>query len=346
MRKILLVSALLPLVLAGCQDEAGRASGTRDAIRAVGSSSVYPFATLAGERFAEATGMKTPQIESTGTGGGLERFCAGIGPETPDISNASRRMKLSEFERCKANGVTDIIEVEIGFDGLAFGASVAGPGFALTLEDIYKALAANPYGQPNTAKNWSDVNPRLPNVQISLLGPPSTSGTYDSFRELILMAGCDANAEMAALKASNPDQHDEVCGTFRGSPHYVEQGENDNLIISKLSTNPNSVGAFAFSYLAGNLSKIKAVTLNGVVPSIETINDGSYPGSRTMYIYIKKAHIGVIPGVKEYAAEFLKGAAMGGYLTERGLVPAVKDNAAVAQANVDNLTVMDGSELK
>ncbi len=345
-RAKLMLVAISAITLAGCQDQAGSGGTSRDAIRAVGSSTVYPFATLVGERFAEGTGNRKPQIESTGTGGGMERFCGGIGPDTPDISNASRRMKKSEFERCMANGVTEIIELEIGFDGLAFGESVNGPNFALTLEDVYKALAAKPFGQPNNFRTWRDVNPNLPAVAISVLGPPTTSGTYDSFKELVFTVGCETNPAMKALKDSDADAHRDICGTLRGSPFYVEQGENDNLIISKLNRNPNSVGAFGFSYLEGNLDKIRPIPLNGVAPSVETINSGAYPGSRAMFIYIKKAHLDIIPGLKEYAAEFLKAGQEGGYLKAIGLIPPHKDGAAKANANLANLAIMDGSELK
>jgi phosphate transport system substrate-binding protein len=345
LKKIALV-AVSALALSACQDQASSGGAARDTIRAVGSSTVYPFATVVGERFAEATGMKKPQIESTGTGGGLERFCSGVGPETPDIANASRRMKKSEFEKCQAAGVTDIIEIQIGYDGLAFGEAKSGPGITLTLEDIYKALAAEPYGKPNTAKTWKDVNPALPAVAISVFGPPSTSGTYDSFKELLLMAGCDKNAEMKALKDSDKDKHDKVCGTFRGAPFYVEQGENDNLIISKLDKNPTSLGAFGFSYLNSNTDKIKAIPIGGVSPSMATIADGSYPGSRAMFIYVKKAHIGVIPGLTEYVTEFAKGSANGGYLNERGLIPPTKDMETAVAATIKAATVMTGAELK
>jgi phosphate transport system substrate-binding protein len=344
-KKIMLVAASA-LILAACQDQAASGGAARDTIRAVGSSTVYPFATLVGERFAEATGMKKPQIESTGTGGGFERFCGGIGPDTPDISNASRRMKKSEFEKCQANGVTDIIEVQIGFDGLAFGESKAGAGFSLTLEDIYKALAAEPYGKPNTAKSWKDVNPSLPAIGISVFGPPSTSGTYDSFKELLLMAGCDKNPEMKALKDSDEEKHKKICGTFRGSPYYVEQGENDNLIISKLDKNPTSLGAFGFSYLNSNIDKIKPIPINGVAPSMATIADGSYPGSRAMFIYVKKAHIGVIPGLMDYVAEFAKASATGGYLNERGLIPPTSEAATAIAATIKDAKVMTGADLK
>jgi len=186
-------AATCALALSACQDQAASGGGARDYISAVGSSTVYPFATAAGEKFAEATGNKVPKIDSTGTGGGFERFCQGVGGDTPDIANASRRIKKKEFDSCAANGVKDIVEIQIGIDGIALGEAARGPGFKLTEEDVYKALAANPYGKPNTAKTWKDVNPALPAVGISVFGPPSTSGTYDAFKELIMGKGCDAD---------------------------------------------------------------------------------------------------------------------------------------------------------
>lgn len=345
LKKIALIATSM-LALSACQDQASSGGAARDSIRAVGSSTVYPFATVVGERFAEATGMKKPQIESTGTGGGFERFCAGVGPDTPDIANASRRMKKSELEKCKANGVTDVIEIQIGFDGLALGEAKSGPGIALSLEDIYKALAAEPYGKPNTAQTWKDVNPALPAVAISVFGPPSTSGTYDSFKELMMVAGCDKNPEMKALKDSDKDKHEKICGTLRGAPFYVEQGENDNLIISKLDKNPTSLGAFGFSYLNSNTDKIKAISIGGIAPTMATIGDGTYPGSRAMFIYVKKAHIGVIPGLMEYVNEFAKASASGGYLNERGLIPPTAKQAATIAETLKAASVLDGSALK
>lgn len=343
---LIALAASSALALSACQDQASSAGAARDFISAVGSSTVYPFATTAGERFAEATGNKTPKIDSTGTGGGFERFCQGVGGDTPDIINASRRMKAKEFAACQANGVKDIVEVQIGIDGIALGEAQRGPSFRLTEEDVYKALAANPYGKPNTAKTWQDVNPALPAVGISVFGPPSTSGTYDAFKELILVKGCDANAEMKALKASDKDQHEAICGGLRGSPYYVEQGENDNLIISKLDKNPTSLGIFGFSYLDANKDKIRGVPVQGVSPSYAAIADGSYPGSRPLYIYVKKAHVGVIPGIADYVIEILKGSVDGGYLAAKGLIASPKPIADKALATATAMTPLDGAELK
>jgi len=348
LQKFALVAGAVTAVLAlsACQDQASSGGAARDYISAVGSSTVYPFATTVGERFAEATGNKKPKIDSTGTGGGFERFCSGVGGDTPDIANASRRIKKKEFDTCAKNGVTEIVEVQIGIDGIALGEAARGPGFQLSEEDVYKALAANPYGKPNTAKTWKDVNPALPAVAISVFGPPSTSGTYDAFKELILGKGCDANAGMKALKDSNKDKHEEICTTLRGAPFYVEQGENDNLIISKLDKNPTSLGIFGFSYLDANKDKIKAVPVQGVAPTYAAIADGSYPGSRPLFIYVKKKHIGVIPGLAEYVAEFLKGAGEGGYLGAKGLIVSPKNVADVAAANAKGMTALNGAELK
>lgn len=345
--KKLAIACVPLLMLSACGDQAGRAGGSRDYISAVGSSTVFPFANIAAEQFGAANaGMKTPRIESTGTGGGIERFCAGIGAATADIVNASRRMKPSEFEACRANGVTDIIEIEIGIDGLAMGESINGPGFSLTREDIYAALAANPYGRPNTSRTWRDVNPALPNVDIAVYGPPSTSGTYDSFKELLLVPGCESNPEMRALKDSDKPRFEAVCQTLRGAPHYVEQGENDNLIIQKLVRNPNNIGIFGFSYLDANRSQIRDVRVNGVEATPATIADGSYPGSRTMYIYVKRAHISVIPGLQQYLQAFVEAAGVNGPLSRRGLIPLPAERYAEAQRVARELPLLTAEQLR
>lgn len=347
MIKIFALIAVSAIALAGCNDQAGSSGASRDYISAVGSSTVYPFATTAAEEFVRANaGMKTPKIESTGTGGGMERFCQGVGAGYPDIANASRRMKKSEFDKCAAAGVTDIVEVQIGIDGIAIGESVNGPKFSLAPEDLYKALAAKPYGKDNTAKTWKDVNPALPAVGISVYGPPSTSGTYDAFKELIMEKGCTANAEMKALKDSDKDSFESICHGLRGAPYYVEQGENDNLMIGKLAKNPNSVGIFGYSYLEENLDKVRGIPLAGVAPEYAAIASGEYPGARPLYVYVKKAHVGVIPGLKEYLAEFLKGAADGGYLKAKGLIVSPADVSAKANAAASAMTSLDGADLK
>ena len=309
-------------LLAGCQDQASTSGGgTRDHIAIVGSSTVFPFAKAVSERYASgAAGRTAPVLESTGTGGGIEQFCAGVGPGTPDVANASRRMKVSELETCQKNGVTDVAEVTIGIDGIAMAQSVEGPKFALTEAQIYQALAAKPYGMEQTAKTWADVDASLPNIPIAVYGPPSTSGTRDAFEELILQKGCDANPKMAALKESDKDQHDAVCTDIRTDGAYKEQGENDNLIVQKLASNPDMMGVFGYSYMEANANKVRGIPIQGVTPTYETIASGEYPGARPLYIYVKQAHLQAIPGLQAYLDQWMKMWERGGPLAKIGLV--------------------------
>lgn len=345
------ISALaLASLVAGCQDQAGGGGGAsmRDQIRAVGSSTVYPFATAVAEQFVQNNpGMKSPIIESTGTGAGMKLFCAGVGAQYPDIEDASRRMKKSEFDQCIANGVTEIVEIQIGVDGLAFAESQKGRGFALTPELVYKALAANPFGKgANTAQKWSDVDPSLPDVTISVFGPPSTSGTRDSLAELILEVGCTSDPAMKELKKKNEDEFKAVCTKVREDGKYVDSGENDNLIVQKLVANPNSVGIFGYSFLEENRSSLKDIPLNGIEATYENVASGEYPGARPLYIYVKKAHLKAIPGLKEYVAEFAKGWGPDGYLAKRGMVASTADVRTKNAATIQTMAVLDGSELK
>jgi phosphate transport system substrate-binding protein len=348
-KKISLV-AISALALTACNDQAstgGAAGGSRQEIRIVGSSTVFPFAKAASEAFAKAdTSRKSPVLESTGTGGGIEQFCKGVGAETPDIANASRRMKKSEFENCQKNGVKDIVEVQVGIDGLALAQSNKGTKFVLSTTDVYKALAANPFGKPQTAKLWSDVNPSLPKLPISLYGPPTTSGTRDSFHELIMEAGCKSDAAMKALKETDEDKYKAICTEIRTDGAFKEQGENDNLIVQKLDSNPNMVGIFGYSYMEENASKVHGIVMNGVSPTVATISDGSYPGARKMFIYVKKAHIDKIPGIKEFIAEFLKGGAVGGYLTKLGMIASTDTDYKAATEAANSLNAMTGADLK
>jgi phosphate transport system substrate-binding protein len=344
--RLFATTAVAALALSACGDSGGSSGGTRDYVSVAGSSTVYPYATAAAEEFARANaGMTQPRVESIGTGGGIERFCAGIGANTPDIATASRRMKPAEFATCAQNGVTDIVEIRIGIDGLALAESVNGPRFQLTREDIYRGLAANPFGQPNTATTWRDVNPALPAIPISVYGPPSTSGTYDSFAELIMGPGCETNPEMDALKDSNKDEYERICHTLRGAPHYVEQGENDNLIIQRLATNPNSLGLFGFSYLDGNRDTIRDVPIDGVEATVASISGGSYPGSRPLFIYVKKRHIDVIRGLGDYVRAFVASTAPGGSLTTRGLIPLDAEGHAAAVRAAAEMPVLTAADL-
>ena len=306
------------------------AAQARDYISIVGSSTVYPFATVVAENFGKTTSFKTPKIESTGSGGGFKLFCQGVGVDTPDITNASRAIKSSEVATCKKNGVTDIIEVKIGYDGIAIANSKKGPTLKLTRKDLYLALAKfvpDPKGGkrvvPNPYKTWHDVNSSLSKEKIEVLGPPPTSGTRDAFTELVMETGCEQYDWIEAMKKSDKGKFKEICLTLREDGAYVEAGENDNLIVQKLVANPEAVGIFGFSFLEENADKIQGSAIDGVKPTFETIADGSYPVSRPLFFYVKKAHIGTVPGMEEYLAEFTSEPAWGeyGYLSERGLIP-------------------------
>ena len=323
------------------------ASESRDQIRAVGSSTVYPFAKAVAEGLAKADpSIKSAIIESTGTGAGMKLFCAGVGSAHPDIENASRRMKKSEYEECAKNGVKDIVEIQVGLDGIAFAEATGGPGIALTPVDVYKALAANPFGKPNTYKTWKDVNPALPDEAILVYGPPSTSGTRDALAELILTKGCESDPAMKALKEKDKDAAKKVCTEIRGDGAYVDAGENDNLIVQKIAANPKAIGVFGFSFLEENMDKLKGITMGGIAPTYASISDFSYPGARPLYIYVKAAHLKAIKGLKDYALEFSRAWGPDGYLKKQGMVIAPEDvrtkNAKVAA----EMTLLDPSTLK
>ena len=331
-------------LLAGC---GGGQNASRDQIRAVGSSTVYPFAKVVANSLAKSnTEFKSPIIESTGTGAGMKLFCAGVGAQHPDIENASRRIKKSEYDDCVKNGVKDVVEIQVGLDGIAFAEATGGPGLALTPADVYKALAANPFGKPNTAKTWKDVNPAFPAEPILVYGPPSTSGTRDALKELILAKGCESDPAMKALKDSDKERHDKICTEVRNDGAYVDAGENDNLIVQKLEANPKAIGIFGFSYLEENSDKLKGLTMNGVTPTYASIADFSYPGARPLYIYVKAAHLNAIKGLKEFVAEWAKSWGREGILAKAGMVVSPDEvqakNATVASA----LTLLDPSQLK
>ncbi|WP_245615512.1 substrate-binding domain-containing protein [Afifella pfennigii] len=307
---------------------------SRDQIQIVGSSTVFPFSTAVAERFGQKNSQfKTPVVESTGSGGGLKLFCGGVGASTPDITNASRRIKQSEFETCTSNGVTPV-EVKVGFDGIVLANAMSGPDLSLTREQIFQALAkqlpdADGNLQPNPNQNWSDIDPALPNEKIEVLGPPPTSGTRDAFVELVMEEACAEAVEAA-----------DVCSEIREDGAYVEAGENDNLIVQKLEANPQAVGIFGFSFLDQNSNVIKGAIVDGVEPSFDLIASGDYPVSRSLYFYIKKEHVGTIPGIAEYAQEFTSEEAFGadGYLTELGLIPLPEEARASNRDAVENMT--------
>jgi phosphate transport system substrate-binding protein len=327
------------------------AAQARDQIRVVGSSTVYPFTTAVAEAFGK-TGNKTPVVESTGTGGGMKLFCAGVGAEHPDVTNASRRMKKGEYEQCQKNGVKDVVEINIGFDGLTVAQSKAGPAIKLTLGQLFLALAKEVPGQDgklvaNPYKNWSDIDKSLPNVKIEVLGPPPTSGTRDSLHELFMEKGAEQVPAVAALKKSDAKAFEKAWKTLREDGAYVEAGENDNVIVAKLESNKNAFGVFGYSFLEENLAKLRGVALDGVAPEFEEITSGKYKGARRMYVYVKKNHVGVIPGLDKFAAEYVSTKAIGedGYLSKKGLVTLPKAEADSMRKAVLGLQAMSPEPL-
>ena len=318
-------------------------------LRAVGSSTVYPFAKAVAERVARANPkLGAPIVESTGTGAGFKLFCAGVGERFPDISNASRRMKASEAKQCAGNGVKDVTEIQVGLDGLALATAKSTGISGVTQRDIYLALAKTPYGKPQKAKTWKDVNGKLPAIPIRVYGPPPTSGTRDSLNELMMTPGCEANASMAAMKKTNEAKYKAICHGIREDGAFVEAGENDNLIVQKLAANPNTLGFFGYSFLEENLSKLKGVSINGVQPTYQTISSFKYPGARPLYIYVKNAHVRAIPAIRAFVAEFTKESAMGpnGYLKQLGLVAAPNGVRAKSQQAARTMTPVKFAELQ
>jgi len=317
------------VALAACLLTVGTAQA-RDYISVVGSSTVYPFATTVAERFGKTTKFKTPKIESTGSGGGLKLFCAGVGLQHPDITNASRRIKGSEFQQCQSNGVKEIIEVKIGYDGIVMANSKKSPQLKLSRRDIYLALAKevpNPNGGEELVTNpyqtWQEVNPALPASKIKVLGPPPTSGTRDAFAELAVEGGCKTFPWLKALKKKDKRHYKAVCRAVREDGVYIEAGENDNLIVQKLGADPSAVGVFGYSFLDQNGDKVHGSLIEGVAPTFANISAGSYPISRPLYFYVKKAHVVALPGVKEFLAEFANERTWGeeGYLADKGMIP-------------------------
>lgn len=344
--KTLSFVALSTLTLAACGSGGSSSGGARDYVQIVGSSTVYPFASTVAEATAKAAGIKSPVIESTGTGAGMKLFCGGVGARFPDIENASRRMKKSEYEECVKNGVKDVVEIQVGLDGIAFAEAKAGPGIALTPVDVYKALAANPFGKPNTAKTWKQVNPALPDMPILVYGPPSTSGTRDALAELILTKGCESDPAMKALKDTDKDAHKKFCTGVREDGAYVDAGENDNLIVQKISENPKAIGVFGFSFLEENMDKLKGITMSGVEPTYASISDFSYPGARPLYIYVKAAHVSVIKGIKEYVAQWAAMWGPDGELKKKGMVIAPDDVRNASAEIAKSMKPLDPSQLK
>jgi len=344
----LLAASALATVLGGCTDQADVGGmGSRDQIKVVGSSTVFPFTTVVAEQFVEKTpGAKSPVIESTGTGGGMKLFCAGIGAAHPDVEDASRRMKRSEYAACKANGVGDVLEVQVGLDGIAFAEAKDGPGMRLTIADLFRAMTATVDGKPNATRTWQDVNPALPPTPIQVYGPPATSGTRDAFAELILARGCEAlRPDAAALKDKDADAFARTCTRIREDGAYIDAGENDNLIVQKLQSNANAIGIFGYSYLEENKDKLNGIAINGVAPTYQTISQNRYPGSRPLYLYVKKAHLGAIRGLREFIRLYAASWNPGGPLVAKGLIASPEAVRQVAAATVNGETPLDPRKL-
>ena len=342
-KSLWLLSAAIALAACG-GNGTGSAPGAQ--IKIVGSSTVYPFATAVAEEFQRAHPGSSVIVESTGTGAGIKLFCNGVGSEHPDVVNASRQMKKSEYESCAAAGARNIIEVPIGIDGLTLITAKKGANLNLTVEDIYKALAANPYGKPNTAQTWRDVNPSLPPIKIRVLGPPPTSGTRDSLNELIMTKGCEANAEMKALKKSDEDRHKDICTKIREDGPFVEAGENDNLLVQKVVADPGSLGVLGYSFVEENADRVKPVSIGGVAPTAETISSLQYPGARKLYLYVKGEHMQAKPPIREFIATFARMWRQGGLLQRRGLVPLSGIDAGAATQQASALKTLDPATLK
>jgi len=293
----------------------------RDQINIVGSSTVYPFSTVVAERFGKSGKFRTPVIESTGTGGGMKLFCAGIGTNTPDMSNASRKIKPKEVKLCKDNNVTDITQVIVGLDGIAFTSSVKGKEYNFTKKHLWEAMS----DLGSKPKKWSDIDPSLPDYKIAILTPPATSGTRDAWNSLVMKKGCPEEI----LK----EQGKKACYMLREDGAVIEVGENDTLIINKLVGEPTYFGIFGFSYYDNSKDKVQAHKIEGKEISLSSIQDGSYPISRPLFFYVKNQHIGIIPGIEEYVKEFTSKKASGkrGYLKDLGLVPLANPKEALSK---------------
>ncbi|BDA83557.1 phosphate ABC transporter substrate-binding protein [Aureimonas sp. SA4125] len=316
---------------------------SRDNIQVVGSSTVFPYSQAVAERFANTASFKSPVVESTGTGGGMQIFCGGIGAQTPDLTGASRAMKKSEFDLCAKNGVTNVTEILLGYDALSLSSAQGGPDMDITKAQLFQALAAevevdgkivaNPYNA------WNEIDASLPAEPILVYGPPPTSGTRDAWVELVMVEGC---GEFAAIEALEKEKKAEVCERMRTDGKFVEAGENDNLIVQRLAADAKAFGIFGYSFLYENQDKLKGASIAGVKPSEETVKSGEYAVSRPLFIYVKNDHRTAIPGLNEFLTEYVSEGAIGtgGYLEERGLVPLSAEEAAKVRDAVTNSTAM------
>ncbi|HVF37413.1 MAG TPA: substrate-binding domain-containing protein [Sphingomicrobium sp.] len=345
MKKILFALPLVALVSA-CGDGGSSGGGSGGRLKIVGSSTVYPFTTAVAEEFQRANPGSSVIVESTGTGAGIKLFCGGVGSDFPDMVNASRPMKAGEYADCAKAGAKQVIEVPVGIDGLTLIQANGQPPLNLTVAQIYRALAANPFGKPQAAQTWADIDPSLPATKIRVLGPPPTSGTRDSLAELILEKGCDSDPAMKALKEKDKDAHKATCTKIREDGAYVEAGENDNLLVQKVSSDPGALGVLGYSFLDENKDKVTPVSIAGVAPTEATISNLSYPGSRKLYVYVKGEHLAAKPAIKQFLAAYAKAMGKGGMLAGRGLVPLGDADASAATAQASALKPLDPATLK
>ncbi|HEU0310217.1 MAG TPA: substrate-binding domain-containing protein [Sphingomicrobium sp.] len=345
MKKMLVALPLVALI-AACGDTGGTGDSPAQ-LKIVGSSTVYPFTTAVAEAFQRANPGSSVIVESTGTGAGIKLFCEGVGGQTPDMVNASRQMKASEYEACSQNGAKNVIELPIGIDGLTLIQAREQQPLNLTVDQIYAALAANPFNKgANTAQTWKDIDPSLPATKIRVLGPPPTSGTRDSLAELILAKGCESDPAMKELKSTDEDKHKEVCTKIREDGAYVEAGENDNLLVQKVSADPGALGVLGYSFLEENADRVSAVSIAGIAPTEQSISDLSYPGSRKLFLYVKGEHIAAKPSIKQFIEAYSKAWGKGGPLEKRGLVPLHDADAQAATAQATALSPLDPASLK
>jgi len=346
MKKIIVALPLVALVSA-CGGSGSSGGNAAAQMKIVGSSTVYPFTTAVAEVFQRANPGSSVIVESTGTGAGIKLFCEGVGGQTPDMVNASRQMKASEYESCAQNGAKNVIEIPVGIDGLTLIQAKDQPALNLTVDQIYKALAADPFGKgANAAQTWKDIDPSLPAIKIRVLGPPPTSGTRDSLAELILEKGCNSDPAMKELKKTDEDKHKSVCTKIREDGAYVEAGENDNLLVQKVSADPGALGVLGFSFLEENADRVAPVSIAGIAPTETTISDLSYPGSRKLYLYVKGEHLAAKPSIKSFIEAYAKAWGKGGPLEKKGLVPLHDADATAATAQAASLTPLDPAGLK
>ncbi len=336
MRRFLFLFLPVCLLLAACNDEG------RERIRVVGSSTVYPFVSYAAEQFGILTDFGTPVVEATGTGGGIKIFCEGVGPRFPDMANASRQIKPDEVTMCEKAGITDITELSIGFDGIVLANTKASERYSLSIQQVFLALAKLvPEGNglaPNPYKQWSDIDPALPDVAIEVYGPPPTSGTRDAFVEIVMEMGCKAFAQ---FETAFPDKKVRMkkCHLLREDGAFVDAGENDNIIVQKLKANPTALGIFGYSFLEQNLTDVQGSIIDDVMPTFDAIASGEYPVARSLYVYVKNQHIGVIPGLTDFLEELTSEDALSedGYLAPIGLIPLPVEKQEAMRAKVQGL---------